>query len=151
MFNRLLDNTIEISEPFTDIVDFVVTQVPQLIQNFEKRQPSDIDVKLIQEYADAISKGEDVAPCEQVMSQVLQDHIEKAQQEQDNVQVEEAVEAPLPGLDPALLEVFSSEVASHLKVVQDFIDAEQSSDYSSPITDELQRALHTLKGSAHMA
>ncbi|MAA72461.1 MAG: hypothetical protein CL679_12145 [Bermanella sp.] len=81
MFNRLLDNTIEISEPFTDIVDFVVTQVPQLIQNFEKRQPSDIDVKLIQEYADAISKGEDVAPCEQVMSQVLQDHIEKAQQE----------------------------------------------------------------------
>ena len=151
MFNRLLDNTIEISEPFTDIVDFVVTQVPQLIQNFEKRQPSDIDVKLIQEYADAISKGEDVAPCEQVMSQVLQDHIEKAQQEQDNVQVEEAAEAPLPGLDPALLEVFSSEVASHLKVVQDFIDAEQSSDYSSPITDELQRALHTLKGSAHMA
>ena len=151
MFNRLLDSTIEISEPFTDIVDFVVTQVPQLIQNFEKRQPSDIDVKLIQEYADAISKGEDVAPCEQVMSQVLQDHIEKAQQEQDNVQVEEAVEAPLPGLDPALLEVFSSEVASHLKVVQDFIDAEQSSDYSSPITDELQRALHTLKGSAHMA
>ena len=151
MFNRLLDNTIEIGEPFTDIVDFVVTQVPQLIQNFEKRQPSDIDVKLIQEYADAISKGEDVAPCEQVMSQVLQDHIEKAQQEQDNVQVEEAVEAPLPGLDPALLEVFSSEVASHLKVVQDFIDAEQSSDYSSPITDELQRALHTLKGSAHMA
>ena len=151
MFNRLLDNTIEIGEPFTDIVDFVVTQVPQLIQNFEKRQPSDIDVKLIQEYADAISKGEDVAPCEQVMSQALQDHIEKAQQEQDNVQVEEAVEAPLPGLDPALLEVFSSEVASHLKVVQDFIDAEQSSDYSSPITDELQRALHTLKGSAHMA
>ena len=151
MFNRLLDSTIEISEPFTDIVDFVVTQVPQLIQNFEKRQPSDIDVKLIQEYADAISKGEDVAPCEQVMSQVLQDHIEKAQQEQDNVQVEEAVEAPLPRLDPALLEVFSSEVASHLKVVQDFIDAEQSSDYSSPITDELQRALHTLKGSAHMA
>ncbi|MAA72460.1 MAG: hypothetical protein CL679_12140 [Bermanella sp.] len=36
-------------------------------------------------------------------------------------------------------------------MVQDFIDAEQSSDYSSPITDELQRALHTLKGSAHMA
>ncbi|MGK0445268.1 MAG: chemosensory pili system protein ChpA (sensor histidine kinase/response regulator) [Bermanella sp.] len=148
MFNRLLDNTISISEPFTDIVDFVVTQVPQLISNFEKRQPSDIDVKLIQEYADAISKGEEVAPCEQVMSQALQDHIDQAQQVQDSLETQEPA---LTGLDPALLEVFSSEVESHLKVVQDFIDAEQSSDYSSPITDELQRALHTLKGSAHMA
>ncbi|MGR6872055.1 Hpt domain-containing protein [Pseudomonas sp. HK3] len=151
MFNRLLDTSIQLSEPFIDIVDFVVTQVPQLISNFEKRQPSDIDVKLIQEYADAISKGEDVAPCHEVMSAALEDDLEQAQQAQDDVVDEEDDTENSASLDPALLEVFSSEVESHLKVVQEFIDAEQSSDYSSPITDELQRALHTLKGSAHMA
>ena len=154
MFNRLLDNTIVMSDSFVDIVDFVVTQIPQLIANFEKRQPSDIDVKLIQEYADAISNGEDVAACSEVMSAALHEDIEQAQQAQDNASdepLEIEDEQTNASLDPALLEVFSSEVESHLKVVQDFIDAEQSSDYSSPITDELQRALHTLKGSAHMA
>ena len=154
MFNRLLDNTINMSDSFVDIVDFVVTQIPQLIGNFEKRQASDIDVKLIQEYADAISKGEDVAPCSEVMSAALHEDIEQAQQAQDNVSEQSSDiqdEQTTASLDPALLEVFSSEVESHLKVVQDFIDAEQSTNYSSPITDELQRALHTLKGSAHMA
>lgn len=148
MFNRLLDNTIQISEPFVDIVDFTVTQIPALISNFEKRQASEVNVQLIQEYADAIAKGEDVAPCAQVMSEALQDDIAKAEQAQDDAP---SNEKKIEGLDPALLEVFSSEVESHLKVVQDFIETEQSNDYSSPITDELQRALHTLKGSAHMA
>lgn len=145
MFNRLLDKTIQLSTPFIDIVDFMVEQIPQLIKGFEQRKPCDVDVKLIQEYADAVSKGEDVAPCADVMSQALHQEIEVAQQAQDSVEDSQS------GLDPQLLEVFSSEVETHLAVVQEFIDAEQNSDYSSPITDELQRALHTLKGSAHMA
>ncbi|MFT5594705.1 MAG: chemosensory pili system protein ChpA (sensor histidine kinase/response regulator) [Oceanicoccus sp.] len=148
MFNRLLDNTIVMSESFVDIVEFVVAQVPQLISNFEKRQPSDVDVKLIQEYADAISNGETVAPCAEVMSGALKQNIEQAKQAQDDASDDLD---DIASLDPALLEVFSAEVESHLRVVQDFIDTEQNSDYSSPITDELQRALHTLKGSAHMA
>lgn len=145
MFNRLLDNTIQLSTPFIDIVDFMVEQIPHLIKGFEQRKPCDVDVKLIQEYADAVSKGEDVAPCAEVMSQALHQEIEVAQQAQDSI------DEVATGLDPQLLEVFSSEVETHLAVVQEFIDQEQNSDYSSPITDELQRALHTLKGSAHMA
>lgn len=148
MFNRLIDKTIQLSDPFFDIVDFVVEQIPGLIKAFKTRQPCDVDVKLIQEYADAVSKGEDVAPCAEVMSQALQQNIEHAQQAQDQVEQGDVSENTL---DPALLEVFSSEVETHLKVLEDFINTEQESDYSSPITDELQRALHTLKGSAHMA
>ncbi|GAA6135440.1 hypothetical protein NBRC116188_22300 [Oceaniserpentilla sp. 4NH20-0058] len=146
MFNRLLDKTIQLSDPFVDIVDFAVEQIPSLIKAFETRQSCDVDVKLIQEYADAVSKGEDVSPCAEVMSQALQQNIEQAQEAQDNLE-----ETQVSALDPALLEVFSSEVESHLKVLEDFIQTEQDADYSSPITDELQRALHTLKGSAHMA
>ena len=164
MFNRLLDKTIPLSEPFVDIVDFVVEQIPGLIKCFENRQPCDVDVRLIQEYADAISKGEDVAPCAEVMSQALPNSIENAQSAQDEItaeslaadnssQAETAADSKpeMAGLDPALLEVFSSEVETHLSVLENFIQTEQESDYSSPITDELQRALHTLKGSAHMA
>lgn len=171
MFNRLLDNTIQISEPFVDIVDFVVEQIPDLITSYKLRKPCEVDVKLIQEYADAVSKGEQVAPCREVMSQALQNNIEQAQTAQDQVENEsiapdfaadattdidtdaDSTEAEQETnlLDPALLEVFSSEVESHLKVIDDFIQTEQNTEYSSPITDELQRALHTLKGSAHMA
>ena len=38
-----------------------------------------------------------------------------------------------------------------MSVVQAFIETAQQEDYKTPIDDTLQRALHTLKGSAHMA
>ncbi|WP_376787040.1 MULTISPECIES: response regulator [Pseudomonas] len=53
-------------------------------------------------------------------------------------------------LDTQLLEIFHSEALSHLSGVERFLALdEQGSDVA--ITDELQRALHTLKGSALVA
>ncbi|MDZ5604181.1 Hpt domain-containing protein [Pseudomonas sp. RP23018S] len=53
------------------------------------------------------------------------------------------------GLDPRLLSIFASEAAGHVKAVEDFLHGAAGA--PTQVSDGLQRALHTLKGSAAMA
>ncbi|WP_144392322.1 Hpt domain-containing protein [Pleionea sediminis] len=53
-------------------------------------------------------------------------------------------------IDPVLLEIFVHEAEGHLEVITNTIDNWQN-EHGSKATDELLRAMHTLKGSAHMA
>ncbi|MEO5702858.1 MAG: Hpt domain-containing protein [Gammaproteobacteria bacterium] len=62
----------------------------------------------------------------------------------------ETVKATLQ-IDPVLLEIFSREAASHLQVMQSFVDYCQDEPEECRITDTLVRTLHTLHGSAGMA
>ena len=52
-------------------------------------------------------------------------------------------------IDPVLLDIFKSEAALHLDTLSSFLNDSQQQPRA--ITDALQRALHTLKGSAFMA
>ena len=51
----------------------------------------------------------------------------------------------------ALLDIFIAEAESHLSVVDGFVEESRGGSYTNQISDDVQRALHTLKGSAHMA
>merc|ERR1711879_601697 len=53
--------------------------------------------------------------------------------------------------DSSLLAVFVTEAKGHLDTIQTFVDQSRTQNYQNPIDDQAQRALHTLKGSAHMA
>lgn len=53
------------------------------------------------------------------------------------------------GLDPQLLAIFAAEAAGHLESVDALL--QQADGEGTPVSDALQRALHTLKGSAAMA
>ncbi|MGS7250137.1 Hpt domain-containing protein [Pseudomonas anuradhapurensis] len=57
--------------------------------------------------------------------------------------------AELGGLDPQLLDIFRSEAQGHLASLDAFL--RDAGDHDMPVSDGLQRALHTLKGSAAMA
>ncbi|HDS1734771.1 Hpt domain-containing protein [Pseudomonas sp. BP8] len=62
----------------------------------------------------------------------------------------EAPSAPeVDGLDPQLLEIFRNEAQGHLASLEAFLRDTEGRD--APVSDSLQRALHTLKGSAAMA
>ncbi|MCD5995045.1 Hpt domain-containing protein [Pseudomonas sp. CDFA 602] len=99
---------------------------------------------------------------------VIRDFADDAQRQRDDVDLLAArahalangVEVPLLGtpvavaepeaLDPQLLDIFRQEALGHLGTLGRFLDtAEQSA--SPSISDSVLRALHTLKGSAHMA
>lgn len=55
-----------------------------------------------------------------------------------------------PAIDPELLDIFTSETETHLQTLQDFLRA-AGDKTTVAYSDELSRALHTLKGSAHTA
>lgn len=59
------------------------------------------------------------------------------------------VAAELGGFDPQLLDIFRSEAQGHLASLDAFL--RDAGDHDTPVSDGLQRALHTLKGSAAMA
>ncbi|WOD11120.1 Hpt domain-containing protein [Pseudomonas sp. NyZ704] len=61
-----------------------------------------------------------------------------------------AVHTTESGLDPILLEIFRNETQSHIEQINAFLDRCAEA-LPRPLSDALQRALHTLKGSAHMA
>ncbi|MCL6414133.1 Hpt domain-containing protein [Aestuariirhabdus sp. Z084] len=53
--------------------------------------------------------------------------------------------------DAALLEIFATEAETHLQAADAFVEHFRLKQHPISISEELQRALHTLKGSAHMA
>lgn len=149
MFNRLIDQTIQLSEPFLTIVDYTIDQLSELISAFEHRRATTVDVEAIQNYANRIAQGQDVEPWSlggaepQALEVELDD---QAVADETESEIDEDVK-----IDPALLEVFSNEVETHLAVIQSYLDQAQEENFTTPLPDTLQRALHTLKGSAHMA
>jgi len=144
MFNRLLDQTIDLSEGFLSIVDYVIEQVPSLIDAFKHRTSCPVNVEAIQEYANKVAKGEQLDPWQAQAKKTNDDSLDVATSESEELQPEQ-------NMDQALLEVFSSEVETHLNVVAEFIEQAHQEEYHTALNDDLQRALHTLKGSAHMA
>ncbi|PWB32137.1 hybrid sensor histidine kinase/response regulator [Pseudomonas sp. SDI] len=59
-------------------------------------------------------------------------------------------EAPAEALDPQLLEIFRNEALTHLATLDEYLQG-AAEHLPAPVSDNLQRALHTLKGSAAMA
>ncbi|MBO9552116.1 Hpt domain-containing protein [Pseudomonas sp.] len=59
------------------------------------------------------------------------------------------VSADIDGLDPQLLDIFRNEAQGHLASLEGFLQGADGQ--GSEVSDSLQRALHTLKGSAAMA
>ena len=53
-------------------------------------------------------------------------------------------------LDPILLDIFKNEAQAHVQSLTEFL-ADCAQQLPNPISDDLQRAFHTLKGSAFMA
>ncbi len=140
LLNRVLDRSIEAGTPVKALVADVVALMPALVEEFaSKAQRQRDDVDRLAANAHALAKGLPTDP---------------------GPQGGVAPEAPVPEsvpeivsedvLDPQLLEIFRNEAESHLRALVDFL-ADCAQRLPQPVTDALQRALHTLKGSAHMA
>ncbi len=148
MFNRVLDNTIEIDANLIALVDHVITQLPLLIDDFRQKRPASITTQPLMDYATALAAGESVA----AFSQTLQPQGgEEPLAVADTQTVAETEDSSDEDEDDALLEVFEGEARSHLVTLDEFVQESRTEDFINALSDQLQRALHTLKGSAHMA
>ena len=125
LLNRVLEQSVEPGAVVPQLLTDTVLLLPDLISEFathSQRQRSDVDQLAAR--AHALAKGDEPLAAEDV----------------DDV----------AALDPLLLEIFRNEAETHLASLNRFLD-QAAEHVPLPASDELQRALHTLKGSASMA
>lgn len=137
LLNRVLDGTRQPDADVMTAVDRVVAIVPELIGEYAanaQRQRDDVD--LLAANAHALAKG--------------QSSLLEAASLEDDAHASSGSSPEPEALDPQLVEVFRNEAETHLQSLANYLDA-CSDALPQPITDDLQRALHTLKGSASMA
>ncbi|NMX63607.1 Hpt domain-containing protein [Pseudomonas sp. WS 5079] len=124
LLNRVLERVVAPGAEVQAVLDDVLVLLPALIAEFAadtQRQRDDVDHLAAR--AHALASGAPLPPA------VAQDD---------------------SALDPLLLEIFRNEAQSHLDSLNRFLH-QATEQMPLPVSDELQRALHTLKGSAYMA
>jgi len=125
LLNRVLEHSVEPGPAVQQLLDDALALLPELIAEFAanaQRQRDDVD--RLAARAHALAKGDE--------SQLDEDTQDVA------------------ALDPLLLEIFRNEAETHLASLNRFLD-QAAEHVPLQASDELQRALHTLKGSASMA
>ena len=128
LLNRILENSVQPDADVQQLLNEVLLLLPEVIKDFaDGAQHQRDDVDMLAARAHALAKGQ--GPLTFAAA---------AASEEDEE------------LDPQLLEIFRQEALSHLDSLRRFLDA-SAQDPSPAISDELLRALHTLKGSASMA
>nr|WP_294977469.1 Hpt domain-containing protein [uncultured Pseudomonas sp.] len=144
LLNRVLDRSISATPAVQQVVQDVVALMPELVEEFAanaQRQRDDVD--RLAATAHALAKGQPVPPPRGGQPEA------GAEGDRANV-VPNGVEVDGESLDPQLLDIFRNEAETHLETLVGFL-ADCAQQLPQPVTDDLQRALHTLKGSAHMA
>ncbi|UVK98469.1 Hpt domain-containing protein [Pseudomonas sp. B21-048] len=125
LLNRVLEHSVTPGPAVQQLVGDALKLLPELVAEFAanaQRQRNDVDQLAAR--AHALAKGD-----EPVADEDTQD---------------------VAALDPLLLKIFRNEAQTHLSSLNRFLD-QAAEHVPLQASDELQRALHTLKGSASMA
>lgn len=181
MLNRIIDGSVTADQQHIGFIERVRQILPDLVEAFsnKKRNPLRQLTDQYQQWGEALSKGDTPAGLEQDISSrgVFPEPGSGAQSAatQDSESASAPVssteqpdtELPVPVLnddaelndfdddsdsDAVLWKIFGSEAIGHLQVVDEYIqEMTEAAPLYAPPSDSMQRALHTLKGSAHMA
>ncbi|WP_095081499.1 Hpt domain-containing protein [Pseudomonas sp. Irchel s3h17] len=125
LLNRVLEHSVEPGPQVQDLLRDVLQLLPELVVEFAgnaQRQRDDVDHLAAR--AHGLARGAGAS--------------------------EPLVRAGATAADPQLLEIFRNEAQSHLASLNRFLD-QAAEHVPLQASDELQRALHTLKGSASVA
>ncbi|MFI7868579.1 Hpt domain-containing protein, partial [Ectopseudomonas khazarica] len=153
LLNRVLDRSIEPAAPVQQVVLDVVALMPALVEEFAaKAQRQRDDVDLLAATAHALAKGQTPPKSDAPAAPQVAEPVGVTEATAAVEQAPVALDQDLDGepLDPQLLEIFRNEAETHLDTLVGFL-ADCAQELPQPVTDDLQRALHTLKGSAYMA
>ncbi len=160
LLNRVLEGGLKADPVQVALITKVRAALPRFIDAFEHKQPNP-DVELAEQLmawgealirgekpaallqqgaADEVSQNSDSAVSPEAEAKIFEAEIraEEERSEDDNNEI--------------LWDIFGTEAISHLQVVEEFIaEMQECRPLFTPPSESMQRALHTLKGSAHMA
>jgi chemosensory pili system protein ChpA (sensor histidine kinase/response regulator) len=165
MLNRIIDGTIVPGDELCLIIERVVEKIPSMIEAFSQRKvdPHPALSQRLSAAAFAVASGLPMtsldAPADAVEGAIegTAQSLSEMPAMESVVSVEDVVAVAEPedmdeDFDAVLWEIFASEAETHLEVADEWLAyARERSPIAVETTDPLQRALHTLKGSAHMA
>ncbi|OZG75153.1 hybrid sensor histidine kinase/response regulator [Hahella sp. CCB-MM4] len=145
LLNRVLDGTIFMSDVIGNLITTVVGVLPDLVEDFKLQRGPSHNTDGLMEQAHALAKGE--VPSSTIPAgEDLPDFVEPSALNADSMLVEETLD-----IDPALKEIFLAETESHLETLGAFVREAQTAAEPIDLTDDISRAMHTLKGSANTA
>lgn len=131
VLNRVLEGDVAADEAVRSLLQDTLTLLPDVVRDFaEDVQHQRDDVDELAALAHALARGAEVAPTPAVETPV--------------VERDDAI------FDPQLLDIFRQEALGHLQTLHRYLTTAQDLGQTF-FSDDLQRALHTLKGSAYMA
>ncbi len=130
MLNNLIEGGVSASSAMVTLVDQVRSELPALVRHFKEQTQPELDVSALMSCADKLAAGE-------LLTEVADETTAPPQTEEKS--------------EDALYEIFAKESAIHIGVLEAFIEDTKAAAEPVHFTDQLHRALHTLKGSAHMA
>ena len=173
LLNRVLDGKVAAGPKLLSLLDDAVDALPQLVQGQAEGVAPEVDVAAMEQRAFALAEGEVVeeevlpeselqpepevgeVPGEEELAEkapvlLAEEEIaeETVAEETEEVSEPEVLEAPIT-LAEELYEIFLTESEMHIATVRAFI--ERCEVDACEITDELVRAIHTLRGSSHLA
>ncbi|WP_372970748.1 Hpt domain-containing protein [Marinobacter sp.] len=145
MLNRVIDGSIFMNDDIAGLLEEVTSVLPELVEDFEKRRAPSLDTSALEARATALANGEipDASTMPPSEPPALTD-------EEPTVEPRNTGDDEDAAVDPVLLDIFESETETHLQTLQEFLHS-AGDKASVAYTDDLSRALHTLKGSAHTA
>lgn len=178
LLNRVIDKTIEPTSHVTQAIEDARDMLPELVEAFSKQVEPQCDSEKLRLRAEAIAKGEepksdqaaveeaatpDAEPTDTTGGEAMVEDADVVGGHVQGETLEQSGDEPKAGsgqpdqaeesteIDPVLMEIFLSEAGGHITDINQFIDSAMNSPMLPKPTDSLVRALHTLKGSAHMA
>jgi chemosensory pili system protein ChpA (sensor histidine kinase/response regulator) len=140
MLNKVIEDTIPAESPVTSLLSETQMMLPRLVENFAKQTSADDSYKMLIAKAEHISAGKPIGEFSYSSST----------EQAADTKTSSGASAQEEAIDPLLLEIFSTEADSHLAAINAYL-TQAPTEGSVAVTDELIRALHTLKGSARMA
>ena len=171
MLNRVLDGTHPANAPRMAMVEEAKDLAPAMVEAFHQRRKIDLtSAHNIQAMATQLAQGvepqiptlSDMGVTATAADEATADAGTVATALDDTADADEII-IELPDAEPVveieagdaddlvLRDIFRTEAISHLGVLRGFIEQAQQSAEPIELSEQLQRALHTLKGSAHMA
>ena len=123
MLNRVIDNTVNIGPEIIELMPKGKEALPELFELFKTKGKVGEDILTLMQHADALSKGEALAFDADVTEESF----------------------PID-IDPALLDIYRKEVATHCETLGQYIAAWNAD--KKEVSAALLRALHTLTGSS---
>jgi len=169
MLNRIIDRTVSVGPSHSHIIELTLHVMPSLVEAFahKRRNPQKALTEKYMAWAELMSEGSipeelraltvdgevslpDLAASN---ASVAQMPVSSSAEQAPEVEDDSVFDADSDENENLVLwEIFSSEAITHLATMDNFIcQMEQDAPLYSPPSDDLQRALHTLKGSAKMA